>query len=170
MGEYWKPVYNLLEDQFTLFVVNAHNVKHVPGLKTDMKDAEWLCKLMTHGLLSASFIPPQGQRELRELTRARSAMVRERTNLVNRLHKTLEAANIKLTSVVTDVQGVSARLMLAALLEVQTERFRLQRGVPDKFQVYPTHLFGLKLIASSSQRAYLPRCSAPHQPAHVLCE
>ena len=120
-GEYWKPVYNILEDQFTLLVVNAHHVKHVPGRKTDMKDAEWLCKLMTHGLLSASFIPPQGQRELRELTRARSAMVRERTNLVNRLHKTLEAANIKLTSVVADVQGVSARAMLGALLNGQTD-------------------------------------------------
>lgn len=120
-GEYWKPVYNILEDQFTLLVVNAHHVKHVPGRKTDMKDAEWLCKLMTHGLLTASFIPPQGQRELRELTRARSAMVRERTNLVNRLHKTLEAANIKLTSVVTDVQGVSARAMLGALLNGQTD-------------------------------------------------
>ncbi len=120
-GEYWKPVYNLLEDQFTLLVVNAHHVKHVPGRKTDMKDAEWLCKLMTHGLLAASFIPPQGQRELRELTRARHAMVRERTNLVNRLHKTLEAANIKLTSVVSDVQGVSARAMLAALLNGQTD-------------------------------------------------
>ena len=120
-GEYWKPVYNILEDQFTLLVVNAHHVKHVPGRKTDIKDAEWLCKLMTHGLLSASFIPPQGQRELRELTRARAAMVRERTNLVNRLHKTLEAANIKLTSVVTDVQGVSARLMLSALLDGQTD-------------------------------------------------
>ena len=120
-GEYWKPVYNILEDQFTLLVVNAHHVKHVPGRKTDMKDAEWLCKLLTHGLLSASFIPPQGQRELRELTRARSAMVRERTNLVNRLHKTLEAANIKLTSVVADVQGVSARAMLGALLNGQTD-------------------------------------------------
>jgi transposase len=120
-GEYWKPVYNILEDQFTLLVVNAHHVKHVPGRKTDNNDAEWLCKLMTHGLLSASFIPPQGQRELRELTRARSAMVRERTNLVNRLHKTLESANIKLTSVLTDVQGVSARLMLSALLDGQTD-------------------------------------------------
>ena len=92
-----------------------------PVARTDMKDAEWLCKLMTHGLLSPSFIPPQGQRELRELTRARSAMVRERTNLVNRLHKTLEAANIKLTSVVADVQGVSARAMLGALLHGQTD-------------------------------------------------
>ena len=72
-GEYWKPVYNLLEDQFTLLVVNAQHVKHVPGRKTDMKDAQWLCKLLTHGLLSPSFIPPQGQRELRELTRARQA-------------------------------------------------------------------------------------------------
>jgi transposase len=120
-GEYWKPVYNLLEDQFTLLVVNAHHVKHVPGRKTDQNDAQWLAKLMTHGLLSASFIPPPGQRELREMTRARSAMVRERTNLLNRLQKSLESANIKLTSVVSDIQGVSARSMLRALVDGQTD-------------------------------------------------
>lgn len=120
-GEYWKPVYNILEDQFTLLVVNAHHVKHVPGRKTDENDAKWLSKLMTHGLLSASFIPPQGQRELREMTRARAAMVKQRTSLLNRLHKTLESANIKLTTVVTDIQGVSARSILAALVEGETD-------------------------------------------------
>src|SRR5262249_51497556 len=90
-GEYWKPVYNLLEDQFTLVVVNAHHVKHVPGRKTDQNDAQWLAQLMTYGLLAASFVPPMGQRELREMTRARATMVKERTALVNRLHKTLES-------------------------------------------------------------------------------
>jgi transposase len=116
-GEYWKPVYNIMEDQFALLVVNAHHVKHVPGRKTDYNDAQWLAQLMTYGLLKASFIPPEGQRELREMTRARATMVKERTALVNRLQKTLESANIKLASVVTDVQGVSARAILKALVQ-----------------------------------------------------
>jgi len=120
-GEYWKPVYNLLEDLFTLFVVNAHHAKNVPGRKTDDNDSQWLTKLMTYGLLAASFIPPQGQRELREMTRARASMVRERVNLSNRLQKTLESANIKLTCVLTDIQGKSARSMLSALVGGQTD-------------------------------------------------
>jgi transposase len=119
-GEYWKPVYNILEDLFTAFVVNSHHAKNVPGRKTDDNDSQWLTKLMTFGLLSASFVPPQGQRELREMTRARSSMVRERVNLANRLQKTLESANIKLTCVLTDIQGKSARAMLAALVAGQT--------------------------------------------------
>ncbi len=120
-GEYWKPVYTLLEDQFVLVVVNAHHVKHVPGRKTDHNDAMWLCQLMTHGLLSASFVPPAGQRELREMTRARATMVKERVALLNRLHRTLESANIKLSSVATDLQGVSAKAMLLAIAQGQTE-------------------------------------------------
>jgi transposase len=120
-GEYWKPVYNLLEDQFTLFVVNPHHAKNVPGRKTDENDSQWLTKLMTYGLLSASFIPPPGQTELPELTRARAGMVKERVNLTHRLHKTLESANIKLTCVLTDIQGKSARAMLSALVAGQTD-------------------------------------------------
>ncbi len=120
-GEYWKPVYTLLEDQFTLLVVNAHHVKHVPGRKTDQNDAMWLCQLMTYGLLTASFVPPLGQRELREMTRARATMVKERTALLNRLHRTLESANIKLSSVASDLQGVSAKAMLLAMAQGTTE-------------------------------------------------
>ena len=120
-GEYWKPVYNILEDLFTLLVVNAQHVKHVPGRKTDQNDAQWLAQLMTFGLLKASFIPPEGQRELREMNRARAAMVKERIALVNRLQKTLESANIKLASVATDVLGVSGRAMLEALIEGKSE-------------------------------------------------
>ena len=120
-GEYWKPVYTLLEEQFTLLVVNAHHVKHVPGRKTDQNDAMWLCQLMTYGLLTASFVPPAGQRELREMTRARATMVKERTALINRLHRTLESANIKLSSVASDLQGVSAKAMLVAIAQGQTE-------------------------------------------------
>ena len=120
-GEYWKPVYNILEDLFTVLVVNPHHVKNVPGRKTDENDSPWLAKLMTYGLLSASFIPPPGHRELREMTRARAGMLKERVNLSNRLQKTLESANIKLTCVLTDIQGKSARAMLSALVAGQTD-------------------------------------------------
>jgi transposase len=102
-------------------VVNAHHVKHVPGRKTDQNDAMWLCQLMTYGLLTASFVPPAGQRELREMTRARATMVKERTALLNRLHRTLESANIKLSSVASDLQGVSAKAMLVAIAQGTTE-------------------------------------------------
>jgi transposase len=111
-GEYWKPVYNLLEGEFELLVVNAHHVKNVPGRKTDAKDAEWLSDLLQHGLLSASFIPPPEQRDLRELVRHRSSFVRERVNITNRIQGLLENANIKLASVATDVLGKSGRDML----------------------------------------------------------
>ncbi len=115
-GEYWKPVFNILENNFEVFVVNAQHISKVPGRKTDQTDAEWLAELMQCGLLKPSFIPPAGQRELRELTRHRSNFVRERVNLVNRVQKVLESANIKLASVATDVMGVSGRAMLEALV------------------------------------------------------
>jgi transposase len=119
-GEYWKPVFNILESNFEVLLVNAQHVKAVPGRKTDINDAEWLADLLRHGLLRASFIPPVGQRELRELTRHRSNFVRERATLVNRVQKVLEGANIKLASVASDVMGVSGRAMLAALIEGHT--------------------------------------------------
>ena len=118
-GEYWKPVFNLLETQFEVLLVNAQHVSKVPGRKTDQTDAEWLAELLQHGLLKASFIPPVGQRELRELTRFRTSFVREQATLVNRLQKVLESANIKLASVASNVVGVSGRAMLAALIDGQ---------------------------------------------------
>jgi transposase len=114
-GDYWKPVYNVLEDTFDLLVVNAKHVKHVPGRKTDVKDSEWLAELMMHGLLKASFIPSKPHRALRDMTRYRTTLVQERTRLVNRVQKLLEGANIKLSSVATDIMGVSARAMLAEI-------------------------------------------------------
>ncbi len=116
-GEYWKPVYNILEGAFELWVVNARHYKNVPGHKTDPKDASWLAELLRHGLVKPSFIPPRPQRDLRDLTRQRANLVVERADVVNRLQKVLEGANIKLTCVATDVTGVSARAMLAALIE-----------------------------------------------------
>ena len=115
-GEFWKPVYNLLEASFIVLVVNAQHIKTVPGRKTDVKDAEWLADLLRHGLLKGSFIPPLPQRDLRDLTRQRTNLVQDRAHVVNQLQKVLEWANIKLTSVVSDIMGVSARAMLAALI------------------------------------------------------
>jgi transposase len=120
-GEYWKPVFNLLEGHVEVLLVNAQHISKVPGRKTDQSDAEWIAELLQHGLLKASFIPPVGQRELRELTRFRTSFVRERATLVNRLQKVLESANIKLASVAADVMGVSGRAMLEALIEGQAQ-------------------------------------------------
>ncbi len=116
-GEYWRPVFNILEGNFEVMLVNARHMKAVPGRKTDIKDSQWIAELLQHGLLRPSFIPPVEQRDLRDLTRHRSNFIRERVNLINRVQKVLEAANIKLASVASDVMGVSARAMLAAIIE-----------------------------------------------------
>jgi transposase len=115
-ASYWKPVYNLLEDRFTLLLANAQHVKAVPGRKTDVRDAEWLADLLRHGLLRNSFVPDRPQREVRELTRYRTSLVQERVAEVNRLQKVLEGANIKLAAVASNVVGVSGRAMLEALV------------------------------------------------------
>jgi transposase len=120
-GVYWKPIWNLLEDSFELLLVNARHVKAVPGRKTDVRDCEWLADLLRHGLLTGSFVPDRPQRELRELTRYRTSLVRERTAAANRLQKTLEGANIKLASVATDILGKSGREILAALVAGETD-------------------------------------------------
>jgi transposase len=117
-GVYWKPIYNVLEQHggFRLVVGNAEHLKAVPGRKTDVKDAVWLARLLRHGLVRPSFIPDREQRELRELTRYRTALIRERASEINRLQKTLEAANIKLAAVISDVTGVSGQAILDALV------------------------------------------------------
>lgn len=120
-ADYWKPVFNILEEGFEVILVNAQHVKKVPGRKTDATDAEWLAELMLHGLLRASFIPPKPQRLLRELTRYRTTLVRERGRVVNRVEKLLESTNIKLSSGVTDVMGVSAKAMLTELAAGATD-------------------------------------------------
>ena len=112
---HWKPIWNLLEQRFHLLLVNARHSKAVPGRKTDVRDSEWLADLLQHGLLRGSFVPDRAQRELRELTRYRMALVRQRTAEANRLQKTLEGANIKLAAVATDILGLSGRQMLEAL-------------------------------------------------------
>jgi transposase len=120
-GVYWKPVWNLLEAQFELLLVNARHVKAVPGRKTDVRDCEWLAELLRHGLLRPSFVPDRPQRELRELTRYRTSLVQERSAEINRLQKTLEGANIKLGDVATDLMGLSSRQMLTALASGKTD-------------------------------------------------
>ena len=116
-GSYWKPIWNLLEDRFELLLANAAHLKAVPGRKTDVRDAEWIAELFRHGLLRASFIPPRPERELRELVRYRTSLIRERASEINRLAKVLEGANIKLGSVSTNIGGVSGRAILTALTE-----------------------------------------------------
>ena len=120
-GVYWKPIWNVLDEELALMLVNAQHIKAVPGRKTDMKDAEWLADLLQHGLLRASFVPPRPQRELREVTRYRSKLVEERARLVNRMQKVLEDSNVKLASVATDITGFSGRAFLQALLEGQED-------------------------------------------------
>lgn len=137
-GVYWKPVWNLLEGTFVLLLTNPRHMCAVPGRKTDVSDAEWIAQLLRHGLLTGSYVPERAQRELRELTRYRTTLVRERTAEANRLQKTLEGANIKLASVATDILGLSGRQILAALLTgttdaatmAQAARGRLREKLP----------------------------------------
>jgi transposase len=121
-GVLWKPIYNLLEGLgLILLVVNAHHIKSVPGRKTDMKDAEWIAKLLQHGLLRGSYIPDRPNRELRELVRYRRSLIQQRAQAVNRIQKVLEGANIKLSSVASDITGVSGRAMLEAISSGQDD-------------------------------------------------
>lgn len=116
-GVYWKPVYNLLElEEIETLVVNAKHIKAVPGRKTDVKDAEWIADLLRHGLLRGSYIPSRDQRELRELVRYRKKIIEERAREVSRMQKILEGANIKLSSVATDIMGVSGKAIIQALV------------------------------------------------------
>jgi transposase len=120
-GVYWKPVWAILEDGFECVLVNARHVKQVPGRKTDVKDAEWLCQLAEAGLLRASFVPPKPIRALRNLTRYRKTQIQERAREANRLHKALEDTGIKLDCVASDILGKSGRAMLDALIHGTTD-------------------------------------------------
>jgi transposase len=117
----WKPVYYVLEDDFELWLLNARHLKNVPGRKTDVQDAAWICQLVEHGLVRPSFVPPKEIRELRNLPRYRKAQIEERTREIQRLEKVLQDAGIKLSSVATRVLGASGRAMLDALLSATTD-------------------------------------------------
>ena len=138
-GVYWKPVWNILEGQFEVLLVNAQHIKAVPGRKSDQKDCEWIADLLQHGLLHGSFVPPKEMRELRDLTRYRVSLAQEENRIANRVQKVLEDANLKLASVASDPLGVSGRAILTAILagEEDTERLAemskgiLRKKIPD---------------------------------------
>ncbi len=162
-GSYWKPVFNLLEEDGTPWVVNPAHIKQVPGRKTDVKDAEWIADLLQHGLLKPSFIPSRAQRELRELTRYRTALIGERAREVNRIQKVLEGANIKLASVLSDVLGVSGTRMLKALAAGETDPVRLAALADDRVRATPEVLReALQGLMGTHQRLMLQ-----HQLAHL---
>lgn len=139
-GVYWKPVFNILEGAFEkVLLVNPQHIKNVPGRKTDVRDCQWIAQLLQHGLLRGSFVPSREQRQLRDLTRHRTQLTREHTRVVNRIHKVLEDANIKLASVATDILGVSGRAMLWSLVRgeqdpkalAQLARKNLRKKIPQ---------------------------------------
>jgi len=140
-GVYWKPVWHILADgEFDLLLANAAHVKNVPGRKTDVKDAVWLADLLAHGLIRASFVPDEPTQHMRDLLRTRKQFTRERTSHIQRLQKTLEDANIKLDSVVTDVLGLSGRRMIEALIDGQTDPQVLARLAHRNLHATPTAL------------------------------
>ena len=124
-GVYWKPVWNILEGQFEVVLVNAQHIKAVPGRKTDIKDCQWIAELLQHGLLRGSFVPPTPIRQLRDLTRMRTSLRQDHTAIANRMQKILEDANIKLASVASDWLGVSGRAILSQLLAGEEDAEKL---------------------------------------------
>ena len=174
-GVYWKPVYNVLETKLSLLVANAEHIKAVPGRKTDVKDAEWIAELVRHGLVRASFIPERDQRDLRELTRYRTALTQDRSRAVNRLQKTLEGANIKLAAVLSDIMGVSGQRILDALLageddpelmadlahwRVQTKRQELEQSLMGKLSGRLRFVVKQQLRQIRSLDAQIEACDA----------
>jgi transposase len=176
-GDYWKPFYYLLEDAgFELMLVNARQVKNLPGRKSDVSDAAWLAQLGAHGLVRGSLIPPAPIRELRDLTRARTMMTRERGRDIQRLEKLLEDAGIKLSSVASDITGVSGRLMLQALIDGQRDpavladfaKRRLRHKIPELTEALTgrfadPHAFLARMYLEAI-RPTQPSAHRPHRP------
>jgi transposase len=140
-GVYWKPVWHVLSDgDFTLLLANAAHVKNVPGRKTDVNDATWLADLLAHGLIRGSFVPDAPTQEMRNLLRTRKQFVRERSSHVQRIQKTLEDANIKLDSVITDILGLSGRRMIEALIAGETNATALATLAHRRIKAGPAEL------------------------------
>jgi len=156
-GVYWKPIYNILEGTgLTVLVVNAHHIKAVPGRKTDIRDAEWIADLLRHGLLKPSFIPDRRQRDLQDLVRYRRSLISERAREANRIQKVLEGANIKLTSVISDILGVSGRAMLKGIIEGVDAPGELASRVSTHLKASPEELeAALRGVVSAQQRRLL---------------
>lgn len=136
-GVYWKPIWHVLAGQFELVLANATHVRNVPGRKSDVNDATWLANLLAHGLLRGSFVPPPAVQELRDLTRTRKQLVREVAQHVQRIEKVLEDANLKLTTVLTDVVGASGRRILEALIAGETDPAALAALVSARVKAPP---------------------------------
>lgn len=186
-GVYWKPIFNILEANFEVLLVNAQRLKHVPGRKTDVQDCQWIAQLLQHGLLRGSFIPPRWQRELRDLTRQRAQVIGEHSRISNRIQKVLEDANIKLGSVASDVVGVSGRHMLQAIIGGENDpaqladlaRRRLREKIPQlqealygKITEHHRWMLGLLWDQLTATEEFLARLderivqlSRPQQPA-----
>ena len=160
-GVYWKPVWHILEESFTLVLANAQHIRNVPGRKSDRNDAAWIADLLAHGLIRSSFVPPAPIQELRDLTRTRKQLVGEIARHTQRVQKTLEDANVKLTRVVTDMLGASGRAILEALIAGETDPERLADCTTGRLKagraeivaavhgrVTPHHRFLLKLHLS----------------------
>ena len=146
-GVYWKPIYNILEDYFDITLANAQRIKNVPGRKTDVTDAEWIAKLLRHGLIEKSFVPPVDIRELRDLTRLRKKWIGHLTSEKNRIQKVLECSNVKLGTVISDVFGVSGRKLLERLVEqgyldAEDVEARIHGRLAHKKQMITDSLFG----------------------------
>ena len=185
-GIFWRPVFNLLEGRFQVILVNAQHMKAVPGHKTDIKDSQWIAELLRHGLLTASFIPPKPIRDLRDLVRARKTLVQQRAQAILRVQKVLETANIKLSSVATDVLGVSGREMIEARIAgisdaeslADLARGRLRKKLPAlrealEGRVEPTHRVLLRQLLAQidflqaqieSLSADIDQHLAPYEP------
>src|SRR5262245_8064630 len=177
-GVLWKPVWNVLEGgTWELLLVNARELKQAPGRKSDVKDAQWIAQLLACGLLRSSFVPPQPQRELRDLTRQRAQLAAEHTRCANRVHKVLQDANIKLSSVATDVLGTSGRDMLMALVAGQDNpeqlaelaRGKLRGKIPELKRalrgcVTPHHQFLLEQLLRSEEHT-----SELQSLRHLVC-
>jgi len=152
-GVYWKPVWHVLEGTFELVLANAMHIKNVPGRKTDVNDAQWIADLLAHGLIQASFVPPSSIQDMRTMTRTRKQLVRERTQHVQRIQKTLEDANIKIASVISDVTGVSGRAILREIIAGRTR--------PQDLLAVTTGR--LKASDSELQEALRGRIRSPHR-------
>ncbi len=139
-GVYWKPIYNILEEDFEIILVNARHIKNVPGRKTDKKDSKWIAKLLLSGLLSGSFIPPKHIRDLRDLTRYRKKITGQIASEKNRLQKILEDANIKLSSVVSDISGATATKIINAMQSGEEDIEELIKFRHGKMQASPEEL------------------------------
>lgn len=140
-GVYWRPVWNILSDgDFELMLANAHHVKALPGRKTDVNDATWLADLLAHGLVRGSFVPDMATQEQRGLLRTRKQLIRERASHVQRMQKTLEQANIKLDSVITDIIGKSGRAMIESLIAGETDAAKLARLANSRLKASPATL------------------------------